>query len=362
MKLLDREKEIQQLIAILSHEPALVYFIYGPINSGKTVLINEVLYKLPDNYCVFYINFRGVETNKYEDFVRALFMIRDESLWDKLKSKMPPVVAAIEYTEQMLKKINSRIELPSEMIKLFLRKDKEEGVDVFYYLENLMKKLREKRKIPVIAFDEIQMIKEVEKNGPILHDLFNFFIRMTKETKLSHVFVITSDCLFIEEIYGNARLEGRSDYYLVDDLDKERAYKVYEEFGFENKNLIWDWIGGKIGDMVRLWAKKIKNMTEEEGLEAMLKDEVNRLKILIEEVRYGIRKINWKGVEILLEEKSLINVLEIFTKRDKVENITVDAPHRIFLVQENILFSNPVTGELKPQGRLIQKAIKEIIR
>jgi len=36
MKLFNRDKEINQIIHILEGEPNFIYFIYGPINSGKT--------------------------------------------------------------------------------------------------------------------------------------------------------------------------------------------------------------------------------------------------------------------------------------------------------------------------------------
>jgi len=32
----DREDEQKKLLSILDMEPSLVYFVYGPINSGKT--------------------------------------------------------------------------------------------------------------------------------------------------------------------------------------------------------------------------------------------------------------------------------------------------------------------------------------
>jgi AAA+ ATPase superfamily predicted ATPase len=36
----NREKEIKAIRNILNTEPTLITFIYGPINSGKTELIN----------------------------------------------------------------------------------------------------------------------------------------------------------------------------------------------------------------------------------------------------------------------------------------------------------------------------------
>ena len=50
------------------------------------------------------------------------------------------------------------------------------------------------------------------------------------------------------------------------------------EFGFEDMELVWDYIGGKIGDMVRLFEKKRQGYGERKALEIMLKDEIGKLK------------------------------------------------------------------------------------
>jgi AAA+ ATPase superfamily predicted ATPase len=98
---------------------------------------------------------------------------------------------------------------------------------------------------------------EINAGGkPLLGKLFNFMVRLTKETHLCHVLCATGDCLFIEDVYNNARLEGRARYILVDDLSKESAFRIYKEFGFEDKELVWEYIGGKIGDMVILFEEK----------------------------------------------------------------------------------------------------------
>jgi len=55
----DREKEIKEIRKILECEPSLITVIYGPINSGKTELINHLLQQLPQDYVVFYVNLRG---------------------------------------------------------------------------------------------------------------------------------------------------------------------------------------------------------------------------------------------------------------------------------------------------------------
>ena len=54
----NREREQKEIMDILDAEPSLITFIYGPINSGKTALIDHLIEQLPEDYVVFYINLR----------------------------------------------------------------------------------------------------------------------------------------------------------------------------------------------------------------------------------------------------------------------------------------------------------------
>jgi AAA+ ATPase superfamily predicted ATPase len=348
----DREREKRELKAVLSGRPNLVYFVYGPINSGKTALLMKVAEELPEDYRIFYINFRGFEGG-YSKFTRAFFELGDKSLWEKLKKKMPVVAAAVEYVERVAKKINTAIELPGEVIRMLqVGGEDPEKIDLFHYLERLMKKLVEGRKKPVLILDEMQVLKdEINAVGqPLLGRLFNFAVRMTKETHLCHCLCATSDCLFIEDVCRNARLEGRAKYLLVDDLGEEVAFKVYETFGFEDKMQVWDYIGGKIGDMVSLFEEKKRGYSEKEALERMLKDEVMKLKWI--KARFLKEREDAKEIWEFLREFKEEEIKEIFLEEnfDKL----------IYWIGENVLFYNPLEGTVRPQSRLLWRAIREV--
>ncbi len=62
-------------------------------------------------------------------------------------------------------------------------------------------------------------------NDFLIYELFNYFINLTKEKYLCHVFCISSDSLFIEKVYNEAMLDGRAKYVLVDDFDKNGKYE-----------------------------------------------------------------------------------------------------------------------------------------
>ncbi len=352
MKFLDREKEKRELKAILSGEPDVVYFVYGPINSGKTALLMQIFEELSEDYRVFYINFRGVETRKYEDFVRAMFQPRDESFWERLAKKADLIKAALEYAEKLLEKVNFKFEVPSRLIKEFFQ-PQESKRDVFGYLEVLMKELNKKGIKPVLVLDELQVIREIKKNGSVIHDLFNFLVRMTKETHFCHSLCATSDCLFIEEIYTSARLEGRARYVLVDDLDRERAYKVYEELGIEDKELVWNYVGGKFGDILGVLSYKRRGYSEREAVEEMVRIEAGRLKHL--------KLFRLADTEM---REEIWEVLKIFCEKEVCRGKEAEKVLKkgTFWIRENVLFYDPVRGEVRPQGRIIWKAIKREIR
>ena len=353
MPFFNREEDIRRMKAVLSGEPNLVYFVYGPINSGKTALLMKVFEELPENYVVFYVNFRGLETRRYEDFVRAMFTVKYQGVWEKIKEKEDLLLGGVKFLEEVAKKLNYTIPVPRELLRVLMGK-RDEDMDCFKYLEEVMMRLVEKKKRPVLVLDELQMLKEVKKNGPVLHDLFNFLVRMTKETHLCHCLCATSDCLFIEDVYSNARLEGRAKYLLVDDLGKESAFRMYEEFGFKDKELVWDYIGGKVGDMVMLFEEKKQGYSEREALERMLEDQTARLRWMLRLLEEGEKE----GPPIEEVRKSL----EIFKTCGEVEDIRIKSKVLKFLIEENILFYNPVRGVVRPQSQLIHKAITELLR
>ena len=359
MPFFNRKNDLKRLKALLSGEPNLVWFVYGPINSGKTALLMKVFEELPENYRVFYINFRGRDVEKVEDLMRVLFRVKKGKFSEKTK----------EFIKEILKGGTSVIEklkgipIPQKIFDiLFGSVNKAE--DIFAFLEEYFESIVEEGYRPVFVLDEMQTIKEVlnATGKPVISGLFNFMVRLTKETHLCHCLCATSDCLFIENIYSNAHLEGRARYILVDDLSKEEAFEVYEGFGFENKDLIWDFIGGKIGDMIALFEEKKRGYPEKDALQEMLKIEIARLENLIEKVEMGFEKFYIGNMEISINPQEVRETLMLFKKNEEIPKEKINPIYRNFLIQENILFYNPLEGEVRPQGRLLWRAIKEAVK
>jgi len=354
----NREREIRELKAILSGRPNLVYFVYGPINSGKTALLMKVFNELPPDYIVFYINFRARHVANFIDLLKVLFEVR----YGERRKKVSQIVK--EFLKTGAKTVEKFKGIPvPEKIFDYLFADSRKIEDIFKYLEEVFEEIVIKGYRPVLVFDEMQVIKEVvnEAGRPVLSELFNFGVRITKETHLCHVLCATSDCLFIDMVYSNARLEGRARYFLVDDLDRDEALKVYPAFGFEDKESVWDYIGGNFGDIIILFEEKKRGYPEKVALQKMLKDEIAKLEEFIMRLKKVRKKVIFEGEEIPIDAEGLIKNLKVFKKEERINTSKIDLIYRNFLIEQNILFYNPLEGTVRPQSRLLWNALKEVL-
>ena len=361
MKFFNREKEINEILLILEEEPNNIYFIYGPLNSGKTTLINHIinneLKKSNKKYAVFYVNFREYDISSMDNFVEALFEIDENSREKTIKS----------YIESFTKSVNDIINLyygikvPEPILDKFFG-EKEKGGLVFKFIRDLFMSLHKKGVQPVFILDELQMIKDIVMNGgkPLLKSLFQFLVSLTKERHIAHVFCLSSDSLFIEYIYGKAELKGRVDYILVDDFDRETAMKFMDflakqkniNLTNEDKELIYSYVGGKVKDIydVIVKLKAVKDLKY--ILETKLEEEQNHLEELLEKVEEDYEGINYDEV---------LEALKLFKDNYELQKNKIKRKIRMFLIKENILFLNPQKGTLKPQSYLVWNAIKRLL-
>ncbi|WP_456415992.1 ATP-binding protein [Methanocaldococcus sp.] len=350
MKFFDREKEINKIISIIAGEPNFIYFVYGPINSGKTALINEVINnRLNRNkYVVFYINLRGIFISKYEDFIEVLFEEYSED-------KKP-----LEIIKGLIKDIPvvSGIPIPKNTLDELL--DKKSPKNVFKYITNILLELKNQGKQPILIIDELQKIDDMKINGFLIYELFNYFINLTKELHLCHVFCLSSDSLFIEKVYNVAMLDSGAKYVLVDDFNKENALKFMDflakeilnkNLSNEEKELIYSYVGGKPSDIYSVIDEmrygELNNILNE-----MLKIEISKLKYFLEDIKEDNNEEFYKEV---------VNYLSLFKENYIIEDIKIPKKIREFLIKKNILFLNPIEGTLKPQSFLVWNAIKRVL-
>jgi len=340
----DREMEIEEIMGVLNTQPTLITFIYGPINSGKTELIQHLIKDLPENYKVFYINLRGRFIKGYEDFLEVLFEVDEKSKTTEIR----------EYSKAILKnfgKVLSGIPIPSNLIESLLEK-KEKGKDVFKYIEILLSELS-KKFVPVLIVDELQVIGDVKIDDLLIYKLFNFFIRLTKEKHVCHIFAITSDALFIERVFSEAMLQGRCRFLKVDDFDRDTVMKFVSKYNFseEEKEIAWNYCSGKPVCLIELITAKLLGKDVDEKAKEMLKVRKGQIEELIYSLEEKDREMFEKAVKILSEffESEIVSYKYL---KDEIR----------FLVGKNILFANPVDKVLKPQSRLDLLAIREVVK
>ena len=357
MKFFNREKEIKQITSILEGEPNLIYFIYGSINSGKTALINEIINNRldKDRYVVFYINLRGIFVSKYDDFIEVLFEVYDDD-------KKP-----IEVIKSLLKDFPTLFGIPAPKNTLEEILKKKTTKNVFRYITNVLMEVKKDGKQPILIIDELQKIGDMKINGYLIYELFNYFIDLTKELHLCHVFCLSSDSLFIERVYSEAMLDGRAKYLLVDDFDKETALKFMDflakeilnkELSDEEKELIYSYVGGK-PILIETVINSLRYETLEDILDYMLKDATQKLKYFLRDLDYIKPKVKVGDEVIEVKKEDIIEALKLFKDNYEISDDEIPEPVYIYLVKRNILFLNPIEGTLKPQSFLVWNAIKD---
>ena len=349
----NREKETKEIRAILDSRPTLITFIYGPINSGKTELITHTIDELPEEYVVFYINLRTKFLASYDDFIESLFEmeLETEGALRKRKETLAELVSSVTKV--------AGIPINKEFLD-YVFKDKKPK-NAFSYIIKLFEEVKNSGKQPVFILDEMQKIGDVKMNGSLIYELFNFFIDLTKELHLAHVFAISSDSLFIEEVHSEAMLEGRCRYLLVDDFEEATTAAFLEGHGFseEEKAVAWEYCGGKPACLVELVTTE-KNRKEK--AEEMLGIRMGQIEGLIEDAREFGYKISYGEERIVLNEEHILKSLEEFGDRDYLKAGELSKSVKLGLIKANILFLDPVKQIVKPQSKLNLLAIREVMR
>ena len=341
----NREKEMKEIRAILNSRPTLITFVYGPINSGKTDLITHTIEELPDEYVVFYINLRTKFLSSYDEFIESLFEMEmeTEGALKKRKETLTELVSSVTKV--------AGIPITREFLD-YVFKDKKPK-NAFSYIIKLFEEVKNSGKQPVLILDELQKIGDVKVNGPLIYELFNFFIDLTKEKHLAHVFAMTSDSLFIEQIYSEAMLEGRCRYLLVDDFDYETTAAFLEKYGFtdEERAIAWEYCGGKPVCLVELVNAKINGKDVESEAKKFLKIRTSQILSIFDEISLG---------KVEYSEKDIIEEFKNFEQEEILQYGRINK-EKIFLVERNVFFIDPTQRTIKPQSRLNLLAVREVI-
>ena len=338
MKFWDREKEKKWLKRYLMSEPNSILFVYGPKSSGKTTLLMKIIDEIEkEKYQIYWFDLRERLVSGYKDVIEIFFS--DEEAEEEMREEDKGIEIGIMSFFKVTMKKKRLIE--------------ERRIDPFIYMRKEMEKDKEKGKRPIIIFDEIQKLKEVYLNSPnnqrpLIKELFNFFVRLTKVLHLSHVLVMTSDTFFIETVYSDSTLVNTSRYYLVDYFDEETTIEILKSEGIEEKKAkkIYEEIGGVP------WL--LEEVLESEDIEETIKEMYLQSKSKI------LNYIDEKRIKGEDEKVSIRVMKEIMGGRIPEDKEGLKEVRE--MVEREILFYEPIRREIKYQTKLDEKAAKEIIK
>ena len=357
VQFVDREKDEQFLLDKFKHHPEKLLFIYGPKSSGKTTLMEylvENVLKEDKTLYVNYVNFRGYAIVNYDSFLDVYFQpIEDE--------KKPFIEKALEYLPIRIGRFGGNVSLPIKGIQFGLNIELydrlvEKKIDPFNLLLEILKKIR-KKQMPILILDEVQILEGIYMNGEVkrrhlLTEFFNFLVRLTKETHLAHVVVMTSETLFLEKIYNHSKLAKTSDFYLIDHFDKETVRKwfeqerIYEESLFD---LIWDYFGGAASDLVEAIRLIQENKIKE--LEEYL---LNQTRIYRGKMAHFIAE----NLQALEEKRMFQCILEEMLKqgfvvRDIEDNLQIKILNKA--IEHEFLFLDPADEKIIFNSQIVKK-------
>ena len=158
--------------------------------------------------------------SRYNDFLRVLFEVHSPRTLRKVLEDLPRSIGGIPIPKKLLEEL---------LIGRY--------GDIFEYIVDVFEKIRDKGKTSVLILDELQKIGDLKIDGELIYELFNFFVSLTKQRYLAHVFCITSDSLFLEKIYRSVVLHGRADFLLVDDFNRPTTEEFLRKHGFSNDEI-----------------------------------------------------------------------------------------------------------------------------
>ncbi|ADC69399.1 ATPase [Methanocaldococcus sp. FS406-22] len=334
MKFYNREKELQYLKTYCQLEPNSILFVYGPKSSGKSTVMRRVIKELEDSDIIFfYYNLRRHATYSKEEFLE-IFFEKDDKKYVKNSLIFD------------LKVFKIGIEEDYDFSKLSLN-------DVFDMIYEGIAEVIKDGKKPVLVIDELQKLKNIYFNGDksLLNELFNLFVSLTKMEHLCHVICLTSDTLFIDEIYRNSTLKNASEYYLIDWLRKGSIRNILKDEGFseEEINYCLKYLSLPY-EISQLINNKKLGLSVEQTIKQWINVEADGLKYLLKSNKD--------------RKENLLKVLSKFDNKIKVDidNFEDEIFDEVkFLIENEILFYDVINGIIKPTSIIEWYAIKEIL-
>ncbi len=333
VEFINRQKEIKYLKNRFSEPPRELLWLFGPKSTGKTTLIEYLIEtKLPRDYWIKYINFRRSMVGSYDNFIEVFFEEKDEEAQKELNRKYK--LGIFELEAKTLQKI----------------KDKKK-----HLFNELIEELKKIKEVKIIIIDEIQVLENIYfEEKELLKEFLNFCVSLTKELHLAHVVILSSNTIFINQIYNEAKLKVTSRFVEINHMDKDVTFEYLELKGIKEKKLVWDYLGGSIAHIQRM----IRDYKLYNSLKEYLENEVELAKGEIE--FFMLKKCNSKEITIFENIIKEIIKNEFYLLDRHIEN-----KNEIMKVVEKFaeiefLFYNPLNNKITANNRLYYKAFERL--
>ncbi|MDQ7032700.1 MAG: ATP-binding protein, partial [Desulfonauticus sp.] len=183
---------------------------------------------------------------------------------------------------------------------------------------------------------------------------------LTKEMHLSHVIILSSNTIFINRIYNDAKLKVTSKFKKIDHLSREDTfeyleYKIRESslVKEEDFEIIWDYLGGCIPLIQRLFRDVQEFGGVKECLEYAVKEARSEVVELMKRFMDDKQRKIFKDVARQIIEKGCYLTQED-ESRDYLEVID-------FVSEREIFFYEPIDQKVVGNNRLYEKAFEKLI-
>jgi len=333
VEFINREKEIEFLKKHFDENPERILWLYGPKSTGKTTLIEYILEKELDNsYYRKFISFRRKIFGNYDMFLESMLEPIDEDEGE----------------------ISS--ELNFGVFKLSAKKYKKIKAKKRDFFEEIKEHFANSGKKNILVVDEVQELEDIyiDKEKELFNEFLNFCISLTKEQHIAHVVILTSNTIFLNKIYNNAKMKVTSEFKLIDHLDYAEIKEWLEtkNFKVDEINLIYDYLGGSVAHIKKLLDTLQFYGSLQEYLDREELMSISEINVFIEQNELNDEEIEkfYFVMKILVEEGYFDNnkykgYLKIISKFAEIE----------------ILFYEPVSNRTFANSRIYIKAFEKLL-
>jgi AAA+ ATPase superfamily predicted ATPase len=345
---INREKEIKYWKETFFSLPRVIQFMYGPKSCGKTTLLEKIRddiiadKKESKKIAFFWYDLRGELLANYTDVIDFLF--------EEEEQKEREVVKGVTVGLKGIFTVRQEIK---ELMKA-------KRINPFKVMDRLINsKIEEGRRV-VIVLDELQALKDIyiNNNRTILKELMNYFVRITKVEHKAVVIGMSSNAFFIEELYNDSTLEKASEFVYLDYLRLPEVYAWLMKYGFRGDEIeyIWEKVGGDNYLLSKIVESKKRGYNWREVIEIAVEQAKGRIIDFLTDIR---DKEVWEEVRKILK----IMVKSNGRMKLKVSEFNPKLKDAMRLLVDNeVLFFNPLRAELWVQFKSYYDAMKEIFK